>query len=58
MEIAICQVPTAARRYKDFSLLVVFNNRIVVLHGSDDRWTVLSHEHNMYYMYKDAIIHN
>jgi hypothetical protein len=36
MKIAICQVPTAAGRYKYFSLLAVFNNRIVVLHGGDD----------------------
>jgi hypothetical protein len=58
MNIAICQVSTAAGRYKDFSFLAVLNNKIVVLHGSDDRWVVLSHEHNMYYTYKDAIIHN
>jgi hypothetical protein len=36
MKIAICQVPTTAGRYKYFSLLAVFNNIIVVLHGGDD----------------------
>ena len=40
-KIVICQVPTAAWGYKDFSLVTVFDLRIAVLRGDDDGWKVL-----------------
>ena len=58
-KINICQVPTSAGGYKDFSLVAVFDLRIALLQGADTRWTLLTeHQSKTYFIYTDAILHN
>jgi hypothetical protein len=58
-KIAICQVPTAARGYKDFSLVAIFDFAIAYLHGEYPRtWIFLENQFQYGAIYCDAIIHN
>lgn len=58
-KIYICQVPTAAGGYKDFSLVAVFDIRVALLCGADSVWTVLTEpKSHIFYNYSDAILHN
>ena len=59
LKIAICQVPTAAGGYKDFSLVAVFDIRVALLYGADSEWIVLTEpKSHIFYNYSDAILHN
>ncbi|KAK1620277.1 hypothetical protein QYE76_025794 [Lolium multiflorum] len=58
-KIAICQVPTAARGYQDFSLVAIFDFAIAYLHGEYPRaWIFLENQFQYGAIYCDAIIHN
>jgi hypothetical protein len=58
-KIYICQVPTAAGGYKNFSLVAVFDIRVALLCGEDSGWTVLTEpKSHIFYNYSDAILHN
>ena len=39
LKIAICEVPTTAGKYKDFSILAIFDSSIAALHGPYCSWT-------------------
>ena len=56
LKIAICQVTTAVGKYKNFSLLAVFDSAIAILEGAYGSWTVLNNQFTMF-SYQDAIIH-
>jgi hypothetical protein len=56
LKIAICQVPTGAGKYRNFSLLAIFDSAIAVLHRAYHSWIVLQNQFNMF-CYQDAIIH-
>ncbi|KAK1627548.1 hypothetical protein QYE76_001863 [Lolium multiflorum] len=58
-KIAICQVPTAARRYEDFSLVAIFDFAIAYLHAEyPGTWIILENQFLFGAIYCDAIIHN
>ncbi|KAK1620711.1 hypothetical protein QYE76_026228 [Lolium multiflorum] len=58
-KIAICQVPTAARGYEDFSLVAIFDFAIAYLHGEyPGTWIILENQFENGAIYCDAIIHN
>ncbi len=58
-KIAICQVPTAAGGYEDFSLVAIFDFAIAYLHGKNPcTWIVLENQFQYNARYCDAIIHN
>jgi hypothetical protein len=58
-KIAICQVPTAARGYQDFSLVAIFDFAIAYLRGEYPReWIFLENQFQYGAIYCDAIIHN
>jgi len=58
-KIAICKVPIAVGRYKDFCLLAVFDVKIALFLGDGDGWTILCpHQSLAYYSYSDAIMQN
>ena len=58
-KIAICQVPTAAGGYEDFSLVAIFDFAIAYLHGENPRtWILLENQFEYNARYCDAIIHN
>ena len=56
-KIVICQVPTAAGGYEDYSLVAVFDSKIVFLHGHIRYgWTILDNQFLGYFKYHDSII--
>jgi hypothetical protein len=58
-KIVICDVPTTAGEYTDFSLVAVFDYKIFVLEGNaPNGWIVLENQFEHFSKYCDAIIHN
>lgn len=56
-KISICQVPTAAGLYNDYSLVAIFDFKIAVLQSYFSEWVVLENQFQDYFSYCDAIIH-
>ena len=56
-KIVICQVPTAAGRYADFSLVAIFDFVIGVLPCNHDEWKILENHFQGHFRYNDVVIH-